>query len=151
MRWGKQGRGDHAAGLYLMHMSPLTTSANLTDGNVAAQESMRRATEFALSVRGTSVVQVYPGFIYIWNKFVMPGAVAAAGTARFLTSRLLPEVLFMDEVGISKIPNIISAAQDLGFDSRDLYVLVSTSFVIDGTGSKNASGKAVKPPWYDAP
>ncbi|KAI6083125.1 FAD-binding domain-containing protein [Hypoxylon rubiginosum] len=150
LRWGKEGWGGHAAGLYLTHMNPLPPIANLTDGNAAAQESMRRATEFALSVGGTSVVEVFPDFIDIWNQFVQPGAAATAGTARFLTSRLLPEELFADEAGISKINGLILAAQDLGFDPRNLYVPVTTPFVVDGTGPANGSDMAVNPAWYGA-
>ncbi|KAI1381995.1 FAD-binding domain-containing protein [Hypoxylon crocopeplum] len=154
LRWGKQGWGGHAAGLYLTHMNPLPAIANLTNGGIAAQASMWRATDFALSVGGTSVVEVYPDFIDIWNKFVLPGAETTAGTARILTSALLPRELFSSEAGISKVVHVLAASQDLGFDPRDLYIPVTTPFVADDSSGvirpMDDAGKAVNPAWYSA-
>ncbi|KAI1380746.1 FAD-binding domain-containing protein [Hypoxylon crocopeplum] len=151
LNWGRQGWGGHAAGLYLTHVNPIPAIANITD-KTAAQASMRNVTEFALSIGGTSVVEVLPDWIDVWNKYILPGALATAGTIRLVSSRLLPQQLFENEAGINKIMDFMSSAQQLGFDPRQLYVPVDTPFVVNNSSNSRgfASEKSVHPAWYSA-
>jgi FAD/FMN-containing dehydrogenase len=155
LRWGKEGWGGHAAGLYLTHMNPAPGIANMDDEGAAARASMQRASQFALSVGGTSVIEVLPDYLDVWNKYVVPGAIATAASAPLPASRLLPESLFADKCGISKIMDIITGANELGIDPRSLYVPVDTPYVATasedaapGSARQRASDKAVHPAWY---
>ncbi|KAI0121154.1 hypothetical protein BJ170DRAFT_147998 [Xylariales sp. AK1849] len=153
-RWGQEGWGGHVAGLYLKHMNPLPEMANLSDSGAAA-ESMRRATEFALSVGGTSVVEVLPDWLVAWNKYVVPGAANSAGTSRLLTSRLVPRDLFATEEGIAKIMAYINSTRALGFEPKNFYVPVETPFVANSTSTSDGDigrdhGTSVHPAWYGA-
>ena len=156
LRWGRQGWGGHLGGLYLTYMNPVPAIANLSDGNAAAQESMRNATEFALSLGGTSVVEVLPNYMDVWNKYVLPGALATAGTIRLGTSRLIPQRLFADDAGIAKIMDFLSATRDAGFDPRQLYLPIDTPFVAeeshyaDPTDVRPTPAGAVNTVWYDS-
>ncbi|KAI1134260.1 FAD-binding domain-containing protein [Hypoxylon sp. FL0543] len=155
LAWGKQGWGGHAGGLYLTYMNPVPPVANSTDGGVAARNSMRAATEFALSIGGASDVQVLPNFLDVWNKYVLPGALTTAGVTRILATRLIPRRLFEDESGIAKLMDFMETAQTLGFDPRNFYCPVDTPFVADsatksraGNGTKPAT--SVQPAWYNS-
>ncbi|KAI1370370.1 hypothetical protein F4677DRAFT_451445 [Hypoxylon crocopeplum] len=150
LTWGQQGWGGHAGGLYLTYMNPVPDIANLTDRGIAARDSMSAATKFALSVGGTSVVEVLPNFLDAWNKYVIPGALTTAGVIRVLATRLIPRKLFEDEAGIAKLMGFMAAAQGLGFDPRNFYCPVDTPFVY-GNGSKPESKKtSVQPAWYNS-
>ncbi|KAI1498311.1 hypothetical protein F5X99DRAFT_412209 [Biscogniauxia marginata] len=148
LSWGKQGWGGHAAGLYLTYMNPLPAIANHSDGGSTAQRSMEKATEFALSIGGTSIVEILPDFIDVWNKYVVPGSPRTAGQVRVLSSRLLPQILFETDEGIGKLMNFIAAARDLGFDPRRFYCPVDTPFVADTVADHESSGTSVHPAWY---
>ncbi|KAI1446525.1 FAD-binding domain-containing protein [Annulohypoxylon stygium] len=153
--WGQQGWGGHAAGLYLTYMNPMPAIANLTDGATAAKDSMNAATEFALAARGTSDIEVLPSFLDVWNKYVLPGALASAGVTRILATRIIPRKFFEDEAGITKLMNFMEAAQELGFNPRNFYCPVGTPFVVDGaTNLKTRNGSrpltSVHPAWYDS-
>ncbi|KAI0887740.1 FAD-binding domain-containing protein [Annulohypoxylon maeteangense] len=155
LTWGKQGWGGHAAGLYLTYMNPMPAIANLTDGSSAARDSMRVATEFALAAGGTSTIEVLPSFLDVWNKYVLPGALATAGVTRILATRIIPRKLFEDEAGIAKLMNFMEAAQELGFDPRGFYCPVGTPFVVGGPMNLNAANgtkpaTSVHPAWYDS-
>ncbi|CAJ2505709.1 Uu.00g131030.m01.CDS01 [Anthostomella pinea] len=149
LSWGTQGWGGHAAGLYLTHMNPLVS--NLTEAEV----SMSNATSFALAVGGTSVVEVLPDFLSVWNKYVLPGATHTSGTVRMVSPRLAPRKLFENAEGIQSIVEFISSIQDLGFDPRKFYCPVGTPFVADNASSHEARDVArgqtsVNSAWYDA-
>ncbi|OTB09362.1 hypothetical protein M426DRAFT_6636 [Hypoxylon sp. CI-4A] len=155
LSWGIQGWGGHAGGLYLTYMNPTPTVANLTDGGSAANKSMSAATEFALSIGGTSKIEVLPNFLEVWNKYVLPGASTTAGVARVLATRLVPRRFFEDEGGIAKLMEFMKAAQELGFDPRNFYCPVDTPFVSNsetklGLESQTKHGTSVHPAWYDA-
>ncbi|KAI0835054.1 FAD-binding domain-containing protein [Hypoxylon sp. FL0890] len=155
LAWGKQGWGGHAGGLYLTYMNPVPAVANLTDGGVAARNSMRAATEFALSIGGTSDVQVLPSFLDVWNNYVLPGALTTAGVTRILATRLIPRSLFEDEAGITKLMDFMETVQELGFDPRNFYCPVDTPFVADGatklgTGNGTRPATSVQPAWYNS-
>ncbi|KAI2610241.1 FAD-binding domain-containing protein [Hypoxylon fragiforme] len=153
--WGKQGWGGHAAGLYLTYMNPAPAMANLSDGGVTAETSMRAATDFALAAGGTSVVEVLPSYLAVWNKYVLPGALTSAGVIRVLSSRLLPRRLFESEAGIAKVMGFLAAAGELGFDPRGFYCPVGTPFVYEGATKLDVRNRtrpatSVHPAWYDA-
>ncbi|KAL7621825.1 hypothetical protein AAE478_007325 [Parahypoxylon ruwenzoriense] len=153
--WGKQGWGGHAGGLYLTYMNPVPAIANLTDGGIGAKDSMSVATEFALAAGGTSVVEVLPNYIDVWNKYVLPGAQTTAGVTRVLATRLIPRRLFEDEAGITKIMNFMKSVHRLGFDPRNFYCPADTPFVVDNTTdmkvrNRTMLGTSVQPAWYDA-
>ncbi|KAH9907285.1 hypothetical protein F4778DRAFT_768905 [Xylariomycetidae sp. FL2044] len=153
--WGRQGWGGHAAGLYLTYMNPLAPAANLSDDNRAAEASMKNATDFALSLGGTSVVAVLPSFIEVYDKYVLPVGPQTAGTARMLATRLVPRTIFENEEGIKKLIDFMGAAQSLGFDPRNFYCPADTPYVADqsnmsGTLSGSNLTTSVHPAWYQA-
>ncbi|KAI1079996.1 hypothetical protein F5B20DRAFT_541944 [Whalleya microplaca] len=155
LNWGKKGWGGHAAGLYLTYMNPLPAIANVTDNGAAAKVSMKTATDFSLAVGGTSVVEVLPDYIDVWNKYAEPGAAATAGQARFISSRLLPRRLFEDDAGINKIMDYLRTMQNWGFDPRNIYIPVDTPFVADqakvsGPTTGGEQETSFHPAWYDA-
>ncbi|KAI0120799.1 FAD-binding domain-containing protein [Hypoxylon sp. NC0597] len=155
LAWGKQGWGGHAGGLYLTYMNPMPAIANLTDGGIAARSSMNAATEFALSIGGTSVIEVLPSFLDVWNKYVLPGALTTAGVTRVLATRLIPRRLFEDESGITKLMEFMVAAQKLGFDPRNFYCPADTPFVANGAtkldvGNGTKPATSVQPAWYNS-
>ncbi|KAI1772195.1 FAD-binding domain-containing protein [Hypoxylon cercidicola] len=147
--WGKEGWGGHAGGLYLTYMNPIPAIANLTDGGAAARSSMSVATEFALAAGGSSVVEVLPSFLDVWNKYVLPGALTTAGVTRVLATRLIPRRLFEDEAGITKLMDFMVAAQELGFNPRNFYCPIGTPFVFEN-GTKPNTSTSVNPAWYNA-
>ncbi|GAP82512.2 putative isoamyl alcohol [Rosellinia necatrix] len=151
LRWGEEGWGGHVAGLWMTHMNPLPRMTNLGDGGAAAQKSVQAATDFALSVGGTSVVEVLPDFLSVWNKYIATNT--GGSLARVLSSRLIPRTLFSDEEGIQRIMGYIRAVQELGFDPRALYVPVDTPFVARHSVSRRTNETAgtetsVHPAWY---
>ncbi|KAI1765014.1 FAD-binding domain-containing protein [Hypoxylon sp. FL1150] len=155
--WGKQGWGGHAGGLYLTYMNPVPTIANLTDGGTAANSSMSAATEFALAAGGSSVVEVLPSFLAVWNKYVLSGALTTAGITRILATRLIPRKFFEGEAGIAKLMEFMVAAQQLGFDPRNFYCPIGTPFVFEQTTdfqlrarNKSSFKTSVNPAWYNA-
>ncbi|XXG96205.1 hypothetical protein Hte_002486 [Hypoxylon texense] len=155
--WGKEGWGGHAGGLYLTYMNPVPAIANLTDGSAAAKSSMSVATEFALAVGGSSVVEVLPNYLAVWNKYVLPGALTTAGVTRILATRLIPRRLFEDEAGIAKLMDFMATVQKLGFDPRSFYCPIGTPFVFEHatslqprTENVSRSPTSVNPAWYNA-
>ncbi|KAI8964492.1 FAD-binding domain-containing protein [Daldinia sp. FL1419] len=155
MGWGKQGWGGHAGGTYLTYMNPSPEIANSTDGGAAAKDSMRAASEFAISHGGSSVVEILPNFLDVWNKYVLPGALTTAGVTRVLATRLIPRRLFADEAGIRKLMDFIKATQQLGFDPRKFYCPADTPFVGAraaklATGNNTRPTTSVHPAWYNA-
>ncbi|ORY57880.1 uncharacterized protein BCR38DRAFT_489876 [Pseudomassariella vexata] len=153
LRWGKDGWGGHVAGTYLTYMNPLPSIANLSDRGAAARESMRNATQFAQSVGGTSVVEVLPDWLDVWNKYGASVTSNSAGRIRLVTSRLLPQHLFASEEGITKVMEYVDEVYDLGFDPRELYVPVNAPFVANDAMErmpKGQPGTSVHPAWYNA-
>ncbi|KAH8682731.1 hypothetical protein BX600DRAFT_375104 [Xylariales sp. PMI_506] len=153
LRWGQEGWGGHVAGLYLKHFNPLPPFANDNLTNVsAAAESMRSVTEFVLSVGGTSDIEVMPTWLDAWNKYIAPGATNSAGGTRIITSRLIPQDLFVNDTGIAQIVDYIRAAAQLGFDPKNLYVPVGTPYVANATKAAQVAdhGTSVHPAWYGA-
>jgi FAD/FMN-containing dehydrogenase len=155
LKWGQEGWGGHVAGLYLKYMNPLPVIANISDGAAAASESMRAATDFALSVGGTSVVEVLPDWLAVWNKHVLPGAINSAGNVRIFSNRLFPRDLFATEEGVSKVLGFIESLIDLGLDPRTVYVPLGSPFVANNTvgrpaGDSDDRGTSVHPGWYSA-
>ncbi|KAI1473141.1 FAD-binding domain-containing protein [Daldinia caldariorum] len=155
LAWGKQGWGGHAAGTYLTYMNPTPEIANLTDGGGAAKGSMRTASDFALAHGGSSVIEVLPNFLDVWNKYVLPGALTTAGVTRVLATRLIPRKLFSDEAGIAKLMDFMKAAQALGFDPRNFYCPADTPFVADAmtklaVGNHTRPMTSVQPAWYNS-
>ncbi|KAI1387165.1 FAD-binding domain-containing protein [Hypoxylon trugodes] len=153
--WGKQGWGGHAGGTYLTYMNPTPTIGNSTDGGAAAKDSMKATTEFALSVGGTSVVEVLPSFLDVWNKYVLPGALTSAGITRVLATRLIPKTFFEDDAGITRLADFMVAAQELGFDPRNFYCPADTPFVADAAVQLKSDNNtrpttSVHPAWYNA-
>ncbi|KAH7329667.1 hypothetical protein B0I35DRAFT_346237 [Stachybotrys elegans] len=146
LRWGKEGWGGHVGGLYVTHMNPLPLIANLDDGGAAARESMKEVTEFALSMGGTSVVEVLPDFLSVWNKYIVPGAGRDAGRTLFLASKLVPQKVFASEEGIKSIVDYVRGAASMGYDPRSFYITVDTPFV----AGPPSCGKetSVHPAWY---
>lgn len=160
LRWAQEGWGGHVAGLYLKHFNPVPAFANLSDGGAAAVESMREATEFALSVGGTSDVEVVEDWQTAWSTYILPGAQASAGSFRFITSRLLPNDQFKTSESVQQIMDYIDAAQALGFAPQNLYVPVGTAFASNysvqlpqlyGSGDDATNhGTSIHPAWYDS-
>ena len=155
LRWGKEGWGGHVAGSYLAHMNPLPAIANMSDGGAAAKESMQRASEFAISLGGTSEIVVMEDWLALWNKYL--NAQTGSGIVRFLTSRLVPRDLFADDAGIEKIMSYLRYAADLGFDPKSIYIPVGTPFVADAQVGKGyvddedeGPGTSLHPAWYDS-
>ncbi|KAI1632887.1 hypothetical protein F4809DRAFT_655734 [Biscogniauxia mediterranea] len=148
LAWGRQGWGGHAAGMYLTYMNPLPAIANSSDGGLAARASMKNATDFAASAGGTSVIEIFPDFIIVWNKYVVSGAQQTAGQVRVLSSRLIPRSLFENDEGIVKLMNYFAATRDLGFDPRRYYCPVDIPFVTDAVKHGEAGKTAVNPAWY---
>ncbi|KAI1490883.1 hypothetical protein F5X96DRAFT_693972 [Biscogniauxia mediterranea] len=124
LAWGRQGWGRHAAGMYL--------TMQLT---------------FAASAGGTSVIEILPDFIDVWNKYVVSGARQTAGQVRILSSRLIPRSLFENDEGIVKLMNYFAATRDLGFGPRRFYCPVDTPFVTDAVKHGEADKTAVNPAW----
>ncbi|KAI1653267.1 FAD-binding domain-containing protein [Daldinia decipiens] len=155
LAWGKQGWGGHAGGIYLTYMNPVPEIANLADDGTAAKASMRNVSDFALSHGGSSVVEVLPNFLDVWNKYVLPGALTTAGVTRVLATRLIPQRLFSDDAGINKLMDFIKATQKLGFDPRNFYSPVDTPFVIDSTTKLKMRNDtrpttSIHPAWYNS-
>lgn len=160
LRWGREGWGGHVAGSYLAHMNPLPAIANMSDGGAAARESMRRASEFALALGGTSEVEVMSDWLALWNKYLLPSNQQNAGVMRYLSSRLVPQDMFADDEGIEKIMGYLRNARELGFDPKSFYFPVGTPFVADTTIGKNQldgdadssddHGTSVHPAWYSS-
>jgi hypothetical protein len=153
--WGKQGWGGHVAGLYVKHFNPLPQYANLSDGGAAAQATMQNATDFALAHGGTSVVEVVPDWLTAWNKYVVPGALNSAGSARLLSSRLIPTESMATEAGLADVFDLLDSTFALGVAPKNLYVPVSTPFVADTnigrpTSGSEDPGTSVHPAWYSA-
>lgn len=159
LRWGREGWGGHVAGSYLAHMNPLPAIANVSDGGAAARGSMRKASEFALALGGTSEIEVMSDWLALWNKYLVPSNQQSAGVIRHLTSRLVPQGMFADEEGIKKIMGFLNTTRQLGFDPRSFYFPVGTPFVadtpigkshLDGVGGSDGHGTSVHPAWYSA-
>ncbi|KAI0851188.1 FAD-binding domain-containing protein [Daldinia vernicosa] len=155
LAWGKQGWGGHAGGIYLTYMNPVPGIANLTDDGTAARGSMRNASEFALAHGGSSVVEVLPNFLDVWNKYVLPGALTTAGVTRVLATRLIPQKFFNHDAGIIKLMDFIKTTQELGFDPRNFYCPVDTPFVAEsGTKLRVRNNTrpitSVQPAWYNS-
>ncbi|RYP57380.1 hypothetical protein DL769_009517 [Monosporascus sp. CRB-8-3] len=68
LRWGREGWGGPVAGTFLVHVNPLPAFANMSDGSAKAAETMRKASELALALGGTSRVEVMPDWLAIRNK-----------------------------------------------------------------------------------
>ncbi|RYP22996.1 hypothetical protein DL767_008921 [Monosporascus sp. MG133] len=153
LRWGREGWGGPVAGTFLAHMNPLPAFANLSDGGAKAVESMRKASEFALALGGTSEIEVMPDWLALWNKYL--NRTGGAGIARVLTSRLVPQSMFADDTGMEKIMGFIGSARDLGFDPKSFYTPTGLPFVADTTIGRNRydsedHGTSVHPAWYSA-
>ncbi|RYP89869.1 hypothetical protein DL770_004021 [Monosporascus sp. CRB-9-2] len=153
LRWGREGWGGHVAGTYLAHMNPLPAFANMSDGGAKAVESMRKASEFALALGGTSEIEVMPDWLALWNKYL--NRTGGAGIARVLTSRLVPQSMFADDTGMGKIMGFIGSARDLGFDPKSFYTPAGLPFVADKTIGRNRyhsenHGTSVHPAWYSS-
>jgi hypothetical protein len=137
-------------------MNPLPAIANHRDGGAAASESMRAATDFAISVGGTSDIEVLPDWLDVWNKYVLPGATSSAGPGRILNSRLVPRDRFATEEGISQIMGYIGNLTNLGFNPKTLYAPVGTPFVANSTigrrpdDDQDDHGTSINPSWYSA-
>lgn len=153
LKWGKQGWGGHIAGLWMTHMNPLPEMASLDYGGAAAQESMQAATDFALSVGGTSSVEVLPDFLSVWDNYIMTNTGGAS--TQIPTSRIIPQALFSNKGGIERIMEYVRAAQELGFDPRATYVPVDTPFVAEHSTARQTSNTpgtdtSVHPAWYES-
>ncbi|KAI1332880.1 hypothetical protein F5Y16DRAFT_394190 [Xylariaceae sp. FL0255] len=152
LTWGKSGWGGHVQGTGMTYVNPLPGMANLKDNGTAAQESVRNATEFALSLGGTSVVEVLPDFLSVWNTYIK--ATTGGASPGLPTSRLIPRSLFSTDEGIEKLMGYFTAVQELGFDPRTTYVPADTPFVATdskpgkGTNATTNYGTSVHPAWY---
>ncbi|CAJ2510988.1 Uu.00g066130.m01.CDS01 [Anthostomella pinea] len=148
--WGSAGWGGHVAGTYVTHFNPLP--ALTADNGTAARAAFRRLTDFALSLGGTSNVNVYPSWLAIWNKFLLPYDALQAGAAGMASSRLLPADIFATEEGRESIIDYLRAAQDLGFNPVNFYTPVTTPFVYQRGQNTSAGsvdrGTSVTPAWY---
>jgi FAD/FMN-containing dehydrogenase len=158
LRWGQEGWGGHVAGLYIKYFNPVPSIANVSNGSALA-ESMRVATEFALSVGGTSDVEIVADWETAWTKYVVPGATATAGAIRIVASQLLSASLFATDDSVQTIMDYLASVAELGFNPRILYIPVGSPFLSNYTvslpqpeGSSSESnvnhGTSVHPSWY---
>ncbi len=158
LRWGREGWGGHVAGTYLIHMNPLLPAVAGAGAEAAARESMRAASDFALALGGTSDVEIMPDWLALWDKYLLPTNQQSAGIVRFLTSALIPQALFADDVGIAKIMGFLTTVRELGYDPKSFYFPAGTPFVADAAvvgknqtgGSHNDYGTSVHPAWYSS-
>ncbi|KAI0146228.1 FAD-binding domain-containing protein [Xylariaceae sp. FL1272] len=152
LSWGRDGWGGHVAGMWMTHMNPLPEIANLEDNATAAKDSVRKATDFALSVGGTSSVEVLPDFFSAWNKYIK--TTVGGASPQVPTSRLIPQSLFTNEEGIAAIMGYFRAAKELGSDPRSAYVPATTPFVAQNKYAGQRPNTSVQthtsvhPAWY---
>jgi hypothetical protein len=151
LEWGRQGWGGHVAGTYVTHFNPL--SDFISDDGTKARASFERVTNFALAHGGTSNIAVYPNWLYIWNKFLLPLDSMQGGNMGMGSSRLLPDELFATEEGKEKIMSYLRSIAEIGFNPVNFYTPVTTPFVYQRLQDPKSYatkdfGTALTPAWY---
>lgn len=128
----------------MTYMNPVPKIPKLTKDGAATRDLMRNVSESSLAHRGSSVVEVLPTFLDVWNKYVLPGALTTAWVTRVLATALIPQSLSSDDIGINKLMDFIKTIRKLGFDPRNFYCLVDTPFVVNG-GTKLKVRNSTRP------
>lgn len=146
--WARQGWGGHFAAAYMTYINPLPQFANLSDESEAV-DSMRTASEYVISLGGTSVVEILPSWADVWVKYSKPEE-RPSGALPVQSGRLMPKALF--ETGKIKdgFTNLLRQMQQYGYNPLSTYVPADFPFTVEGSRDGYDTNTSAHPGWYDA-
>lgn len=150
LEWGHEGWGGHGGGSYLTYVNPLPRYANLSDDTVEmAAKSMRDATDFVLTHRGVSLVEVLPSWSDGWAKYIKPQG-KGVGTMRVLGGRLWPQSLFETGKGREAVIGFTRSIFERGIDPRSTYIPIDSPFLVPGSSVGYDTNTSTHPAWYSS-